>query len=185
MKFVSIINTLNLRSNYPVLEPLATVLFWRNWQAKNIYASMRNALVVPAKKIDHVQTASIKYILTINLIISTISINYQKQNAITSPFYKLSIRAWNYTLLSNEAYDVCGCLEWFYPSTIWTRNNHTPFPLLFPLLLLVFKDTREHPQVDFWPRKLFYSHLLKFVFQENCRTYNSWFLGITIFLKKF
>ena len=88
-------------------------------------------------------TASIKCILTINLIISTISINYQKQNAITSPFYTLSIRAWNYTLLSNEAYDVCGCLEWFYewfyPSTIWTRNNHTPFPLLFPLLLSFLK----------------------------------------------
>ena len=36
-KFYSTINTFNLRSNYPALGPLATVLFWRNWQAKNIY----------------------------------------------------------------------------------------------------------------------------------------------------
>ena len=37
LRFCSSINTLNFRSNYPVLETLVTALFSWNWQEKSIY----------------------------------------------------------------------------------------------------------------------------------------------------
>ena len=48
----STINIINLQTNYPVLEPLATVLFWRNWQAENIYVYIKGGFYTALSVFD-------------------------------------------------------------------------------------------------------------------------------------